>query len=267
MEKRWPGILQAWILHHVEYLGFDHFSLYDVDGSAHPHIQPLLDLGFLSYFQKWAYSPCARKLALTGHANSHVYCSETLMNNHCMWQARGVSEWAILIHAPDVFVNDIAGAPKLFGLLDSLEPQFGSLMLPTYVFETPGQASLANHTSAADLFSFFTTRACAMLLPLRQVPVFDPHMVSVTYVHEPFDYDYSSGRFSMRIYTAAFAVHHYMQMFSSRMFVWGDDWAMMEGNALSPAHCSDMSMTHASFHVRALLMFYNNSTADRSCKF
>ena len=105
-----------------------------------------------------------------------------------------------------------------------------------------------------------------MLLPLRQVPAVDPQMCSVAYVHEPFDYDCAAGRFSLLIYMATFAVHHYMQMFSSRLFIGGDDWAMIEGGTLSPAHCSVMSMLHASFHVRASLQFYNNSTAGNSCK-
>ena len=88
-----------------------------------------------------------------------------------------------------------------------------------------------------------------MLLPFRQDPVVNPHMFSVAYVHEPFDYDCAAGRFSLRIYMATFAVHHYMQMFSSRLFIGGDDWAMIEGGTLSPAHCSVMSVSHASFHV------------------
>ena len=60
-----------------------------------------------------------------------------------------------------------------------------------------------------------------MLLPLRQAPVVDLHMFSFAYVHEPFDYDSVAGRFSLRIYITTFAVHHYMQMFSSRLFIGG----------------------------------------------
>ena len=92
-----------------------------------------------------------------------------------------------------------------------------------------------------------------MLFPFRQDPVVNSHMFSVAYVHEPFDYDCAAGRFSLRIYMATFAVHHCVQMFSSRLFIGGDDWAMIEGGTLSPAHFSDMSMSHASvtsFHVR-----------------
>lgn len=106
-----------------------------------------------------------------------------------------------------------------------------------------------------------------MLFPFRQDPVVNSHMFSVAYVHEPFDC--AAGRFSLRIYMATFAVHHGVQMFSSRLFIRGDDWAMIEGGTLSPAHCSVMSMSHASFHVRASLQFvkfHNNSTAGNSCK-
>jgi hypothetical protein len=252
IEKKWPGVLQAWVLHHVRYLGFDHFSLYDADGSAASYIEPLLDEGFLSYFPKWAPTACMRDLAA-----QHVYCSETTMENHCLWRARGVAEWAMLIHAPDIFVNDLAGAPKLLALLDSLELHFGSLMLPTYIFEFPvGQMPVSHHVSAADVFSTYTTRVCPMMLPFRHVPVLDPHLVSVSFVHEPIDYDGSTRHFALRRYTAAFAVHHYYQMFTSRtsQFEWGSD------GALNPVYCNDFSMSHASFHVRKLLQFYSNST-------
>jgi hypothetical protein len=254
MEKKWPGVLQAWVLHHVRYLGFNHFSLYDADGSAAPYIEPLHNEGFLSYFPKWAPTACGRDLA-----GQHVYCSETTMENHCMWRARGVAEWAILIHAPDVFVNDLAGAPKLLGLLDSLELQYGSLMLPTFIFEVPvGQMRVGKHVNAAGIFSTFTTRVCPMMLPFRHVPVLDPHLVSVAYVHEPFDYDHSARQFVLRRYTAALAVHHYYQMFTSRtsQFEWGSD------GALNPVHCDDFSMSHASFHVQRLLQLYNNSARE-----
>jgi len=77
-----------------------------------------------------------------------------------------------------------------------------------------------------------------MLFPFRQDPVVNSHMFSVAYVHEPFDYDCAAGHFSLRIYMATFAVHHCVQMFSSRWFIGGDDWAMIEGRTLSPAHFS-----------------------------
>ena len=212
----------------INHLGFDHFTLYDSDGSAAPFVAPLLDryVSF-SYFPNWAATSCTATVA-----HSSPYCSETLMENHCMWNARGAAEWVMLIHAPDCFVNDSPGSPALLELLDLLDQGVSSLLLPTFVFENPDIYKYVNVT-AADIFGLFTKRRCPMLLASRHMPIFDPHDVSVAFVHEELT---ASG---LRQYTAAIAVHQYFQIFSSRASE-NLEWSAYDGQMIP--YCEDSSM-------------------------
>jgi hypothetical protein len=175
----------------------------------------------------------------------HPYCSETLMENHCMWNARGNSEWAMLSHAPDCFINDSSGATLLIDLLDSLDENVSSLLLPTFIFEQPdATAVIFPDLTAADIFETFVIRRCAMLLASRHMPIFDPHDVSVALVHEELT------AIGGRQYTAALAVHHYFQLFSSR----GSDnleWGVSSGH--KEPYCKDRSMSRIGKVILGLL--------------
>ena len=165
------------------------------------------------------------------------------MNNHCMWNARGTSEWVILIHAPDCFINDSPGAPLLLELLDSLDHQTSALLLPTYIFENPINVKF-NNVTAAHIFTHFTQRRCPMLLASRHMPIFDPHHVSVSIVHEELT---ASGQ---RQYTAAIAVHHYFQLFSTRATE-NLEWSDYAGKKIP--YCEDNSMVAMGSLVHDLL--------------
>jgi hypothetical protein len=224
----------------IDHIGFDHFTMYDADGSAAAFVAPLLNqYSSFSYFSKWAPTPCTAAFART-----QPYCSETLMNNHCMWNARGTAEWVMLIHAPDCFINDSPGAPVLLGLLDSLDDNINTLLLPTFIFENPKHYTYVNVT-APDIFTLFTTRRCPMLYASRHMPVFDPHDVSVAMVHEALT---ATGK---QQYTAAMAVHHYFQLFTGRS---SDDleWSAPIGTEQIP-YCEDSTMAAMSSIVRYLL--------------
>ena len=223
----------------IKHIEFDHFTLYDTDGSAAPYISPLLQQhASFSYFPNWAATACT-----AAATRLSPYCSETLMENHCMWNARGTAEWVMLIHAPDCFVNESPGAPALLQLLDTLDDSISSLLLPTFVFENPPNYEYVNVT-AADIFHIFTQRRCPMLLASRHMPIFDPHDVAVGLVHEELT---ASGA---RQYTAAIAVHHYFQLFSGRGS--GNlEWSEHAGNAVP--YCEDSSMAAMGQVVHDLL--------------
>ena len=279
LEARWPGVLQAWVLYHarfpriprlccrwlswlssiihpqVKHLGFDHFTIYDIDGSAAPYLSPLLNSTFLTYFGGWAPTSCLRNFTAT---RQMPYCTETLMENQCLWNARGISEWAMLIHAPDCFMNDAPGLPVLFGLLDSMDHSKSSLLLPTYLFEFAWDASMParkNASTAADIFTIFNSRVCSMLNAYRHMPVIDPHMIQVALVHEAFDgFDTES-----RVYTASLAVNHYFQLFSSRtsasiLTADGMLYSILDDGSV--AYCVDDRMAHVAGIVSSLLESY-----------
>ena len=246
-ERYWPLIT----LSQVEHLGFEHFTVYDIDGSAAPYLSPLLNATFLTYFSSWAPTSCLRNLTST---RTLPTCTETLINNQCVWNARGLSEWAMLIHSPDCFVNDAPGLPTLFSLLDSTDYSKASVLLPTYLFEFPSSApapARSNDTTAADIFTFFNYRICAMFNAWRHMPVVDPHLIQATIVHESFD----NLTTDSRVYTASLAVHHYFQLFSSRTSgnILTEDAMMLFDADGTLAYCKDESMSHVSGVVRSLL--------------
>ncbi|CAF5175555.1 unnamed protein product, partial [Rotaria magnacalcarata] len=71
--------------------------------------------------------------------NGSPFCSETMMGNQCLWQHRGLSEWVILIHAPDDFLNDFAGAPTLRKYLEAIKNTTSLTLLTTLAFGHPNQ--------------------------------------------------------------------------------------------------------------------------------
>lgn len=151
----------------------------------------------------------------------------------------------MLVHAPDCFVNDSPGAPVLLDLLDSLEHGIGALLLPTFVFENPDNNAFTNVT-APDIFTSFTKRRCPMLFSERHMPIFDPHDVYVSFVHE----ELTKGTGIKRHYTAAIAVHHYFRLFSTRV---SDNlkWSVYVGKIVP--YCEDGSMAAVGDIVRQLL--------------
>jgi hypothetical protein len=243
----------------VKYLGFDHFTIYDTDGSGAAYLLPLLNSTFLTYFNRWAPTPCLQNLTATRKHPPNCY--ETLLNNQCLWTARGTSEWTMLIHAPDCFVNDAPGLPKLFGLLDSMDHSKSSLLLPTYLFEFPSSdvpmlaRNTASRTTAADLFTIFNRRVCPMLNSYRHMPVIDPHMIHVSRVHEALD-DFN---LEARMYTASIAVNHYIQIFSDRtarqIGALSIDGMQRHPNG-SVDYCTDDGMSHVSEIVSSMLEVY-----------
>ena len=88
-----------------------------------------------------------------------------------------------------------------------------------------------------------------MLLASRHMPIFDPHDVSVAFVHEELT---ASGQ---RQYTAAIAVHHYFQLFSTRGTE-NLEWSQHAGNAVP--HCEDSSMAAIGEVVRDFLRELSN---------
>jgi hypothetical protein len=234
-------------------LGFDHFTVYDMDGSAAAYLAPLLNSTFLTYFNQWSPISCLANLTST---RKSPYCTETLVNNQCIWNSRGVAEWAMLIHAPDCFLNDAPGLPTLFGLLDNMDHSKASLLLPTVVFAAPHGAPNpqgGKSSRATDIFTVFNSRLCSLLNCYRHVPVFDPHLTNVAAQHASYNTKDSET------YTASLAVNHYVQMFSSRpstdIAAFTDDGMFRYPNG-SHDYCVDDRMAHVTGIMASVLKTY-----------
>ena len=221
-----------------------------MDGSAAAYLAPLLNSTFLTYFNRWSPISCLANLTST---LTNPYCTETLLNNQCVWNSRGITEWAMLVHAPDCFLNDAPGLPTLFGLLDNMDHAKTSLLLPTVLFTAPHGPQSVKSSAAVDIFTVFSSRVCALLNCYRHVPVFDPHLTYVTSVHASFNAKDSVA------YTASLAVNHYIQMFSSRpsegVAVYTDDGMFRYPNG-SHDYCIDARMAHVTGIMASLLKTY-----------
>lgn len=106
MSEELPFVLEDWLSYHLEYLGFDHGEIYDVDGSFAEALEP------------WARSSSWRKSSLAYHkawpgrlssvlealSKKQPYCTETLAYAHCLTKHRALSRWVALLHAPDEYL-------------------------------------------------------------------------------------------------------------------------------------------------------------------
>jgi hypothetical protein len=240
----------------VKHLGFDHFTVYDLDGSAERHLAPLLNSTFLTYISRWNPIPCLANLTATG---ARPYCTQTLVENQCVWNSRGAAEWAMLVHAPDCFLNDAPGLPTMFGLLDAMDHSKATLLLPTVLFAAAHGAPNpegGQSSTAPDVFSVFNSRVCALLNCYRHMPVLDPHLTHVTAVHFAL-----ADSQETRTYTAALAVNHYVQMFSNRLSrevaAYTDDGMYRHPNG-SHDFCFDDRLAHVTGIMTELLKTFTN---------
>jgi hypothetical protein len=84
-------------------VGLDHISIFDNDGSAAEYLKEMAADPKLSYFPNWGPSDSMAREA--GANRRHYACTETYAENQCIWNARGVSEWALLMHNIDNWVT------------------------------------------------------------------------------------------------------------------------------------------------------------------
>ncbi|CAF4003831.1 unnamed protein product, partial [Rotaria sordida] len=185
LEAKWPGLIRMWVLFYVNYLGFGKVHIYDIDGSTKPYIGGLVERGALKYYNSWAPTESMLNLSLNGSR----YCSETMMENQCLWQNRGLSEWVMLIHAPDNFLNDFARAPTLINYLNTIKHTIALSLLTTFAFGHPN-VTISKQQPANTLFETVTIRECGPFLYGRHLPIANPRQVMMLFVHvalEPFD--------------------------------------------------------------------------------
>ena len=183
LEAKWPGLIRTWVLFYVDYLGFGSVSIYDNDGTAEPYIGGLVKRGILKYYKSWAPTVSMLNLSLTGSP----FCSETMMENQCVWQHRGLSEWVMLIHAPDNFLNDVAESKTLRTYLETKKQAVPLILLTTLAFGHPNRTIPKQHSS--QLFHSMIIRECQPITIQRHLPLVNPRKVMMLFVHvalEPF---------------------------------------------------------------------------------
>ncbi|CAF1066557.1 unnamed protein product [Adineta steineri] len=134
------------------------------------------------------------------------------MENQCLWKHRGLSEWVMLIHSPDNFLNDFAGAPTLTAYLDSIQHNTSLTLLTTLIFGHPN-ITIPKQQHANNLFKVIVSRACDPLRSHRHLPVANPREVMMLFVHNamaPFH------KIPTTINNCSAKVNHYVTMFRVR---------------------------------------------------
>ncbi len=101
------GMLNRFCRYHLKYVGLDHISIFDNDGSVAEYLGDVLAHPNVSFFAKWGASESMAREA--GASRSHYACTESYAENQCIWNARGLSEWALLMHNIDNWVGSDSG--------------------------------------------------------------------------------------------------------------------------------------------------------------
>lgn len=208
LEEKWPGLIRMWVKYYTDYLGFGLISIYDIDGTAEPYLDGLLGRGIIKYYKSWAPTASMHNLSLNGF----TYCAETMMENQCIWQSRGFSEWAMLIHGPDNFLNDNFGAPNLLKYLDQVKNRSIAILLTTVVFGAMNM-TISKQKHAIDLFEIVKLRECNPIISGRHLPIVDPRKAIILFVHavsKPFNHVATSKN------ECPVLVNHYVTMFDQR---------------------------------------------------
>ena len=106
MSEEWPYLMEDWLAYHLDYLGFSHGDIYDVDGSFAPAMEPWTQSNSwrkntVSYFREW---PKQLSVQLENISKAHPYCTEMLAYAHCLTSHAARSRWVALLHAPDEYL-------------------------------------------------------------------------------------------------------------------------------------------------------------------
>ena len=106
MQGEWPHVMDDWLAYHLDYLGFSHGDIYDVDGSFADALDPWIRANSwrkntMTYIKEW---PKQLSRQLHDISKSHPYCTEMLAYAHCLTSHAARSRWVALLHAPDEYL-------------------------------------------------------------------------------------------------------------------------------------------------------------------
>merc|ERR1711924_343620 len=101
VEARFPGLVEWWLLHHLNALKLDHLVVYDMDGSFREPLEAWIYAGRVTYVGNFpdmiGFSPPG--------AEKCKRCLQVAALNHCMSSQRRVSEWILKVHSIDGFFS------------------------------------------------------------------------------------------------------------------------------------------------------------------
>ena len=93
--------LHDWLEYH-RHIGIDNFMVYDIDGSFSSGLEQFVQNGFVSYLRLWA-DRLSDSLGNITRSLDTPLCVELYAYAHCLISSFAVSDWVVLLHAPDEY--------------------------------------------------------------------------------------------------------------------------------------------------------------------
>jgi hypothetical protein len=129
VERKNPGLIRNWLWYHLEVLGVSHFQMYDLDGSFAPYVTEFSDK--MTYLPHWSNQVSSEMMGKYSH--NCKYCSEMLAYDHCLFSNRGISDWVLVLHAPDCFIAPPPNSPTHISFLlnqaEAKKPRVSSMII------------------------------------------------------------------------------------------------------------------------------------------
>jgi len=101
MEREHPTLLHDWLVYHRS-IGVDRFSVYDTDGSMSATVQRY---DFIEYWRDWSVTISRSERGFRNLSTNFPLCTQIFAYAHCLISSFGLSDWVLLLHAPDEYIN------------------------------------------------------------------------------------------------------------------------------------------------------------------
>jgi len=245
LKRRLPWMLDDWLAYHLDFFGFDHAEIYDVDGTFKETVMPHWlrrkaakahetsppgdaegRMATLTYHSSFLANLSA---SLAGASRQHPYCTEMLAYAHCLTTHRALSRWVMLLHAPDeyAFVPAGKGRPRPLGpALDFIERELpldeavGMSIIDAASFARGGgsaQPTEGWEEEAANAAPGGIVDVSRLRSPIyyRHTPLIDPTQCSCAGAHTCYAESHSDDRaLAYPVSPSIMVVHHYVEMLS-----------------------------------------------------
>lgn len=101
--KEHPFFLQDWITHHQR-LGVERIFLYDGDGSFAEPAKPFVSSGVVAYQPPTLLEAFGSSLGPVAKEQNVPLCTEMFVYAHCVVANHLLSDWVMILHAPDGYL-------------------------------------------------------------------------------------------------------------------------------------------------------------------
>ncbi len=226
LERLWPGIMSQWIMYHIYLVSMGYLSIYDSDGSAWEYVKPFVKLGYVRYYGEFLESKrdkkkSPRRIYQTEPAIiSNNTDMQLLIDNHCMWESKGRTEWVVMLRYPSHFLtDDVVGGYHIYSALDNLNKENVVAKLDR-VQHTVRLFGINPNSSIFSSYPYIELGS-----PRRKISVIDPHRISTLFDNDGEDLSDQITQYG----STNIVVHEYPMIFQNTTFQSNDLWMRQSG--------------------------------------